>query len=655
MCGIAGILKYTGPDPGRVISEMVGAIRYRGPDDSGVWCDPDYGLALSHARLSVLDLSPAGHQPMKSASGRYLIVFNGEIYNHLELREQLGSMPWQGHSDTETLLAAIETWGVEKTLQATVGMFALALWDRVERRLTLARDRIGEKPLYYGWCNGAFIFASELKALEAYSGWRGEIDREALASFMRYAYVPLPFSIYIGIRKLLPGTYAAISSTDSTGHWPEPKTYWSAAAIAGQGRRSDWTDGMAVDELDRLLRRAVKGQMVADVPLGALLSGGIDSSTVVALMQAQSSRPVKTFSVGFAEEEYNEAPQARAVANHLGTEHTELYVSPTDALKVIPLLPSMYDEPFGDSSAIPTYLVAQLARRHVTVALSGDGGDELFGGYNRYSWGRLFWHRMGRVPAFVRTILASALTVLSPGRWDRLGQLLRPGLPATLQLAAIGDKIHKLAGIVEADSQADFYRRLISLHQEPERLVIDAHEKDIWADIQARQLSMQDFGEEMMFHDLVGYLTDDILTKVDRASMTISLESRMPMLDHRVVEFAWSLPLSMKVREEREGKWLLRQVLCRYVPKYLVDRPKMGFGMPLDSWLRGSLRDWAEALLDESRLRREGFFDPNPIREKWREHLSGRRNWQYWLWNVLMFQAWLSAHERSPAAVVSHH
>lgn len=655
MCGIAGILKYTGPDLGCVVSEMVGAIRYRGPDDSGVWCDPNYGLAIGHTRLSVLDLSQAGHQPMESASGRYLIAFNGEIYNHLELREQLRDRAWRGHSDTETLLVGFETWGVEKTLQATVGMFALALWDRVERRLTLARDRIGEKPLYYGWCNGAFIFASELKALEAYSDWRGEIDRGALASFMRYAYVPLPYSIYVGIRKLLPGTYIAISSTVSTGDWPEPKPYWSAVAIAGQGRRSDWTDGVAVNELDRLLSRAVKGQMVADVPLGALLSGGVDSSTMVALMQVQSSRPVKTFSVGFVEDEYNEAPQARAVANHLGTEHTELYVSPTDALRVIPLMTSMYDEPFGDSSAIPTHLVAQLARRHVTVALSGDGGDELFGGYNRYSWGRLFWRRMGRVPTFVRSILAGALTVLSPGRWDRLGKLLRPGLPATLQLAALGDKMHKLAGIVDADSQAEFYRRLVSLHQQPGRLVLDAHEEDIWADNQARQLSMQDFGEEMMFHDLVGYLTDDILTKVDRASMAISLESRMPMLDHRVVEFAWSLPLSMKVREETEGKWLLRQVLYRYVPKSLVDRPKMGFGMPLDSWLRGSLRDWAEALLDESRLRCEGYLDPGPVREKWREHLSGRRNWQYWLWNVLMFQAWLSAHDRSPAAAVSHH
>lgn len=655
MCGIAGIVKSAGPDLSRIVSEMIGSIRDRGPDDSGVWCDPEYGLALGHARLSILDLSPAGHQPMESVSGRYRIIFNGEIYNHLELRGQLGRVSWHGHSDTETLLAAFETWGVEKTLQATVGMFALALWDRVERRLTLARDRIGEKPLYYGWCNGAFIFASELKALEAYPDWCGEIDRGALALFMRYAYVPLPYSIYAGVRKLLPGTYATMASTCSAGYWPEPIPYWSAAAIAGQGRRSEWTDGTAVDELDRLLRQAVKGQMVADVPLGAFLSGGIDSSTVVALMQAQSSRPVKTFSIGFHDGEYNEAPHAKAVAAHLGTDHTELYVTPDDALAVVPRLPSMYDEPFGDSSAIPTHLVAQLAKRHVTVALSGDGGDELFGGYNRYSWGRSFWRRIARVPAFVRTIISGALTGLSPGQWDKLGNMLRPGLPAALRFSALGDKVHKLAGIVDADSQADFYRRLVSLHQQPERLVLAAHEHEIWADTQAGQLRAQDFGEAMMLHDLVGYLTDDILTKVDRAAMAISLESRMPMLDHRVVEFAWSLPLFMKVRTEREGKWLLRQVLYRYVPKDLVERPKMGFGMPLDAWLRGSLRDWAEALLEESRLRREGYLNPGPVRDKWREHLSGRRNWQYWLWNVLMFQAWLSAHDRSPAPAVSDH
>jgi asparagine synthase (glutamine-hydrolysing) len=655
MCGIVGMMSYRGTEYSRIVSEMAERIRYRGPDNSGVWGDSNYGLAIGHVRLSILDLSPAGHQPMESASGRYVIVFNGEIYNHLELRGQLAGLSWRGHSDTETLLAAFETWGVEKTLQTTAGMFALALWDRVERCLILARDRIGEKPLYYGWSNGTFLFASELKALEAYPDWRGEIDRGALALFMRYAYVPLPYSIYTGIRKLLPGTYATIASTCAAGYWPEPTPYWSAAAVARQTCRDDWTDRMAEDELNRLLSGAVNGQMIADVPLGAFLSGGIDSSTVVALMQAHSSRPVKTFTLGFGEDDYNEAPGAKAVAEHLGTDHTEYYVSPADALAVIPLLPSMYDEPFGDSSAIPTHLVARLAKQQVTVALSGDGGDELFGGYNRYSWGSSIWRRVARVPVSMRAIAAYALTVLSPEQWDRIGRMLKIGLPASRHLSTLGEKVHKLAAVLDSNSQTELYRRLVSLQRETASLVTGTQGKPIWADTQAQQLADRAFSEAMMFHDLVGYLTDDILAKVDRAAMGVSLETRMPLLDHRVVEFAWSLPLSMKIRTGSQGKWLLRQVLYRYVPKHLVERPKMGFGIPLDSWLRGSLRDWAEALLDDSRLRHEGYFDPAPIRKKWQEHLSGRRNWQYWLWNVLMFQAWSSAHGRSSAPSVSHH
>ncbi len=655
MCGIVGFMSYRGSDPNRIVSGMVKTIRYRGPDHSGVWCDPNYGIGIGHARLSILDLSPAGHQPMESCSGRYVIVFNGEIYNHLELREQLTGLRWRGHSDTETLLAAIDSWGVEKTLQATVGMFALAIWDRVERCLILARDRIGEKPLYYGWSNDTFLFSSELKALEAYPDWGREIDRGALALFMRYAYVPVPYSIYAGIRKLLPGTYATISFTCVSGDWPEPKSYWSAAAIAKQFRRNDWTDRLATDELNQLLSRAVKGQMMADVPLGALLSGGIDSSTVTALMQAQSSRPVRTFSIGFYESEYNEAPAAKTIAKHLGTDHTELYVSPADALAVIPFLPSMYDEPFGDSSAIPTHLVARLAKQQVTVALSGDGGDEIFGGYNRYSWGSSLWRRISRVPASLRAVAASALMVPSPSQWDKMGRVLRIGLPTFLRMSTLGEKIHKLAAVLDSENQIELYRRLVSLQRETSSLVLGAHEKPIWADAQAEQVEDRGFSEEMMLHDLVGYLTDDILAKVDRASMAVGLETRMPLLDHRVVEFAWSLPLSMKIRTESNGKWLLRQVLYRYVPQHLVERPKMGFGIPLDSWLRGSLREWAESLLDESRLSREGYLNPAPIRAKWQEHLSGRRNWQYWLWNVLVFQMWLGGHARSPSPALSHH
>ncbi|MDH4153343.1 MAG: asparagine synthase (glutamine-hydrolyzing) [Nitrospira sp.] len=642
MCGIAGVLKYKESDLSRVVSEMIGAIRYRGPDDSGVWCEPSVGLGIGHTRLSILDLSPAGHQPMTSTSGRYVLSFNGEIYNHLELRVQLPNRSWRGHSDTETLLAAFETWGVEKTLQVSVGMFALALWDRVEQRLILARDRVGEKPLYYGWCQGSFLFGSELKSLEVHSNSSFEIDRGALARFMRYAYVPSPHSIYVGIRKLLPGTYIGISPADPAGHWPQARSYWSAVAVAEPESRSDWNDGMAVEELNRLLSGAIKGQMVADVPLGAFLSGGIDSSTVVALMQAQSTRPVKTFSIGFTEGDYDEAKHAREVARHLGTDHTELYVTPDDALAVIPQLPAIYDEPFGDSSGIPTHLVAKLARQQVTVSLSGDGGDELFGGYNRYSWGRSIWDRIGPIPVGMRRWVGHLLTICPPEWWNRVGQVMRTVLPNRFRMSALGDKIHKLAEVIDVVSPDDLYKRLVSHHRDPEALVIGAEECPIWADEQVAKLERGDFSEGMMFHDFVGYLMDDILTKVDRAAMAVSLETRIPFLDHRVVEFAWRLPLHLKIRDG-QGKWLVRRVLDRYVPKTLIDRPKMGFGVPLDSWLRGSLREWAEALLDESRLRREGYLDPLPIRAKWREHLSGRRNWQYWLWNVLMFQAWASS------------
>jgi len=633
---------------------MIGAIGYRGPDDSGVWCDPSLGLSLGHARLSILDLSPAGRQPMMSASGRYVIVYNGEVYNHLDLRKQLSGVIWRGHSDTETLLAALEAWGIEKTLQAAVGMFAFALWDKVERQLILARDRIGEKPLYYGWHRNTFLFASELKAMEAYPGWSGEIDRGALACFMRYAYVPLPHSIYVGIRKLLPGTYLKLAGTSQGGQWTEPKPYWSALEAAGQDAQVELTDQSAIEELDGILRDAVRRQMVADVPLGAFLSGGIDSSAIVALMQAQGSRPVKTFTIGFEEDGYNEATHARAVAQHLGTEHAELYVSPADALAVIPSLPSMYDEPFADVSAIPTHLVARLARRHVTVALSGDGGDELFGGYNRYSWGPSIWHRIAPIPMALRRMMAGFMTRMPPERWDQLARIARLGLPTSLQIQTLGDKMHKLAGVIDAESSSELYRRLLSQHRESTSMVMGTNEKIIWADEQTGHLMREGFSEQMMFHDLVGYLTDDILVKVDRAAMAVSLETRIPMLDHRVVEWAWRLPLHMKVRHGL-GKWLLRQVLARYVPPQLIDRPKMGFGVPLDSWLRRELKDWAEALLDEGRLRREGYFAPALIRTKWAEHLSGRRNWQYFLWNVLMFQAWLSAHDRSLAPALSHH
>lgn len=632
MCGVAGFLG-TGSGAVAIARAMADTLTARGPDDVGVWGESGAGAVLAHRRLAILDLSPAGHQPMHSSNGRYVIVFNGEIYNHLELRARLQGAGWSGHSDTETLLAAIEAWGLTLTLQRAVGMFAIALWDRERRELFLARDRLGEKPLYYGWQGDSFLFGSELKALRAHPAWRHEIDRDALALYMRYGYVPLPYSIHPGVRKLIPGSILTLPVNAAVGSLPIPQAYWSVRDVVSRPRR-ERPDAEAIAELDGSLRRAVAGQMVADVPLGAFLSGGIDSSTVVALMQAQSARPVRTFAIGFAEASHDEAGYARAVAAHLGTDHTEMYVSPGDALALIPGLPELYDEPFGDSSQIPTCLVAQLARRHVVVSLSGDGGDELFGGYSRYVLGRSLWRTIGPCPRPLRKAVGRAMQALGPERWDRLGARL----PARWRMQAVGDKLHKLAGVIDVASPGELYQRLVSPHRETGSIVIGGREPVLWADEQAR-FGADDFIERAMFHDQVGYMTDDILAKVDRAAMAVSLETRMPLLDHRVLEFSWQLPLHMKIREG-QGKWLLRQVLYRYVPRNLVERPKQGFSIPLDSWLRGPLRDWAETLLDEARLQSEGYLHSAPIRRRWKEHLSGRRNWQHWLWNVLMFQAW---------------
>ncbi len=646
MCGLTGFFSPTGlaENAAETVRRMSDAITHRGPDDAGVWVDEAAGVVLAHRRLSILDLSPAGHQPMSSNGGRYVIVFNGEIYNHLELREALAGMAWRGHSDTETLLAAFEAWGIEATLKKCVGMFALALWDRETRSLTLARDRMGEKPLYYGWQGDVFLFGSELKALRAHPAFRGEIDRDALALYLRHNYVPAPYSIYRGIAKLPPGSWLTLPTDTPVAASPAQSFYWRARDAAETSVRRGLDDSTAIDELDTLLRRAVGGQMVADVPLGAFLSGGVDSSTVVALMQAQSKRPVQTFTIGFHEAGYNEADHAHAVAAHLGTEHTELYVTAEQAMAVIPRLPALYDEPFADSSQIPTLLVSELARRHVTVSLSGDGGDELFGGYNRYMWASRIWRSLGWAPRPLRAALAGVLTSLPPAAWNGVFAGLSAFLPKRWRYANPGDKLHKLAGILAVRSPEEIYLALVSHWWQPADVVIgakepatvltDAHQ---WADV-------PDFASRMMYLDQMTYLPDDILTKVDRAAMGVSLETRVPLIDHRVVEFAWQLPLSMKIRDG-QTKWLLRQVLYRYVPRELIERPKMGFGIPLDVWLRGPLRDWAEALLDESRLRQEGYFHPEPIRQKWAEHLSGQRNWAYYLWDVLMFQAWLESLE----------
>ena len=640
MCGIVGLWQAPGARTSAelhaVVEAMAGKMRSRGPDDFGVFVDENAEIALAHRRLSILDLSLAGHQPMQSPSGRYQIVFNGEIYNHLELREILPDYSWRGHSDTETLLAAIDAFGIDGALNRSTGMFAFALWNKAQDELILARDRLGEKPLYYGWSGGNFVFASELKALTCLPGWWAEVDRKALASFMRYGYVPTPHSIYRGIRKLIPGTYVRIRGGNRAQHWPEPTVYWSAKGAAAPHGKGHLSDQEAVDALEKLLAASVSRQMIADVPLGAFLSGGVDSSTIVALMQAHASRPVKTFTIGFEESDYDEARYSKAVAKHLGTDHTELRVTPAEVLAVIPSLPQIYDEPFGDSSSVPTYLVSRLARQDVAVSLSGDGGDELFGGYNRYFWGRALWKRIGSLPSLARRGFGSAILSVSPNAWDRLGR----SLPPKLRQPALGDRIHKLAQVLDVKSPDELYRRLISQHRDNASLVIGANEAPSWAAEQLETFARSDFTERMMFHDLIAYLPDDILTKVDRAAMAVSLETRVPMLDHELVEFAWSLPLHQKIRAG-EGKWLLRQLLYRHVPRNLIERPKQGFSIPLDAWLRGPLRDWAEALLDERRLQEEGFLHPAVVRQKWNEHLSGRRNWQYLLWNVLMFQAWL--------------
>lgn len=639
MCGIVGFVGGFDHLNGLIaVRKMAATLVHRGPDDVADWIGD--GVAFAHRRLSILDLSQSGRQPMFSASGRYVVVFNGEIYNHREIRSELRNLSWRGHSDTETLLAAVEAWGLKEALTKFKGMFAFALWDCRDRKLVLARDRLGEKPLYYGWINGVFTFASELKALRTYPGWHGRVDRAALASYMRFGYVPAPHSIFQGVRKLLPGTFLVLPSTATPGIEMAPQSYWSALDAAMQSP-SKMTDEEAVDELESLLRQAVGRQMLADVPLGAFLSGGIDSSTVVALMQTQSPRSVQTFSIGFAEREHDEARYAKAVAAHLGTKHTELYVTPEDALTVIPQLPRIYDEPFGDSSSIPTFLVSNLARQHVTVALSGDGGDELFGGYNRYFWGESIWRRSSSVPIALRRILGWGMTGITPGGWDMMSGPILTLLPKHLRIQAIGDKIHKLASVIDVDNPMELYRRLISHHRNFDQIVVDANSADVWAEAESIRFQKTDFVERMMFQDLVGYLPDDILVKVDRAAMAVGLETRVPFLDHHLVEFAWRLPREMKLRDGR-GKWLLRQVLYRHVPVKMIDRPKQGFGIPLDSWLRGPLRDWAENLLDEHRLRREGYLHVELVRQKWQEHLSGGRNWQYWLWNVLMYQAWLA-------------
>lgn len=665
MCGFAGFLTIgqelmTSAAPlamTELVTNITLGLTHRGPDDAGAWADEQAGIALGFRRLAIVDLTAAGHQPMQSSSGRFVMTFNGEIYNHLALRTELKDVVWRGHSDTETLLAGFDAWGIEDTLKKTVGMFAIALWDTQARTLTLVRDRFGEKPLYYGWvgsgANAAFVFGSELKALRAYPGFANPVSQDALALYMRFTYVPAPLSIYKDIFKLEPGCMLTISSgvtVPANAPLRPPAAldglvlhrWWALTDVVTAGAKNQIVDKtQALQALEQRLNGAVQIQSLADVPLGAFLSGGIDSSLIVALMQQQSTRPVKTFTVGFEEAGFDESPYARAVAQHLGTDHSELFVTAAEVQGVIPSLPAMYDEPFADSSQIPTHLVCKAARQQVTVALTGDAGDELFGGYNRYCWSPRIWKRLAWLPYPVRGALGAAISSVPSTGWDALG--------GVLNVVRSGEKLHKLARSIHgARDSDDFYLNLVSEWQDP-ALVVKGQTDINRGPYHKPALQLYDplpaLGAEksqlrMMYRDSTTYLPDDILCKIDRAAMATSLETRVPFLDHRVVELAWQLPLHMKIRGN-EGKWALRQVLYKYVPRELIERPKAGFGIPVGEWLRGPLRDWAESLLDEQRLQTEGYFYPEPIRTKWTEHLGGHRDHTASLWAVLMFQAWL--------------
>lgn len=653
MCGITGyfetVPRSTGEELEATAVAMAATLHHRGPDDSGVWTDPTVGIALAHRRLSILDLSPLGHQPMHSPCGRYVVTFNGEIYNFRELRQELTTrgQQFRGQSDTEVLVACVAEFGILPAVRRLNGMFAFALWDRRERQLYLVRDRLGEKPLYYGYLGRTLIFGSELKALRTHPEFDCSLNRDALALYMRHNYIPAPFSIYEGISKVMPGTMVRISPEDAD-RIPTVTRYWSVEAAAERGLADPLTgsEEVAVGQLDTLLRDAVKRRMEADVPFGAFLSGGIDSSLIVALMQAQSTQPVRTFTIGVHEAQYNEANHAKAVAQHLGTDHTELYVTPLEAMDVIPHLPLLYDEPFSDFSQIPTFLVSRLARRDVTVVLSGDGGDELFGGYNGYLRGADVWRKVRHIPSPMRAFLARSIRAVSFEQWNRLITPIVRLLSNSAWQQDPGERLHRIAQVLTAEAPESLYLEMVSHWKQPASIVLGAQEPLTVFTDPRRCLPVTEFESRMMYIDSLSYLPDDILVKVDRASMAVSLETRVPFLDHRLVEFSWHVPLAWKIRQGK-GKWLLRKLLHEYVPPALTERPKQGFGLPIAAWLRGPLREWAESLLEEKRLTNDGFFDPHQVLTKWEEHLRGINRWRFLLWDVLVFQAWLE-HDRHP-------
>ena len=651
MCGINGFYSKSLSTFNNVIVKMNSAISHRGPDTGGTWLDRNSGIVLGHQRLSIIDLSAAGSQPMESNSGKFILTYNGEIYNHLEIRKEIennySNIKWKSNSDTETLLEAIDLWGINKTLQKIEGMFAFALWNKKTRSLLLARDRIGEKPLYFGWQgignDKVFLFGSELKSLKVHPEFERKINRDAITLQLRHNCIPAPYSIYKGIYKLLPGHFLQLNENDlKNSLLPSTQHYWSLTecAIDGNNNQLKLSDDEIQIDLEKLMLSSVKKQMISDVPLGAFLSGGIDSSTVVALMQSQSNHSVKTFTIGFSENDYNEILYAKKIAKHLGTNHSELYVSSKTAMEVIPKLPTIYDEPFSDSSQIPTFLVSQLAKQHVKVALSGDGGDELFCGYTRHAISKKFLNISHLIPLTFRKIISNGIKSVSPNNWNRLSKFL-PGLN---NYSKFGDKIHKGADILNASTLFDIYYILCSHWQNPTKTVINSKEPGTFLTKFRPELKGLNSQQQMMVLDFITYLPNDILVKVDRAAMSTSLETRVPFLDHKLIEYVWKIPHSLKFRNG-SGKWILKQILNQYVPKNLTERPKMGFEIPIGSWLRGPLRDWAENLLNQKRLQQERYFNPQLIRDKWAEHLSGKKNWQYDLWDILMFQAWIDEND----------
>lgn len=643
MCGITGLIDFSHHDNRSelrsTIVKMVSTLDHRGPDDQGIWIDESFPAAFGHRRLSVIDLSPEGHQPMVSSDGRYVLVYNGEIYNYKRLRKELISLghSFRGHSDTEVMLAAFCQWGIEKSLKRFNGMFAFGLWDCLKKQLHLSRDRFGEKPIYYGWIGRKFVFASELKAVVAHHEFNESIDRKALFLFLRHNYIPAPYSIYEGIKKLPASAILTVSGRDNT----QFSKYWDLKKIAEDNIYKKFTENEQelIGSFDALLKDAVGKRMVSDVPIGAFLSGGIDSSIIVSQMQVQSSHPVKTFTIGFNESFSNEAEDAKKIAVYLGTDHYEHYVSPSEMLNVIPSLPQLYDEPFADSSQIPTYLVSKMARQKVTVCLSGDGGDEFFCGYNHYLWSRKFWGRFGCINPALREWISMIITSIPPGTLNNLLGHFHRFIPEQLSQNPLGDVLHKFAEILSCKTPMDLYTNMVTQWKNPETIVVGSEATGNCQNHTLKCPRLDDYTHMMMYMDMVSYLSDDILSKVDRASMGVSLEVRVPYLDHRITEFSWRVPLSMKIKESK-GKWMLRQVLKKYLPANLIDQSKTGFSIPLDKWLRGPLREWSESLLSNKALKYGGFFYPEPIRKKWDEHISGVRNWQNYLWSILMFQAW---------------